>query len=81
MLHQKIDLLAAVSLDEVSRTGEDRSAHSSRSARLWTGLVIVALPLMLLWLLARLIWNDVKAAGRAASIFYGGVAEELARRP
>ena len=81
MFQQKIDARAAIPLEDAGHAeGDDCPIEVGTAARLWSALITCALPLILLWLLARIVWEDLKALGRAVNIFHQAVAEELSRR-
>lgn len=78
MFQQKIDLKAATPIDgPAALVRPEGDATSRQPARLMSALVVLALPLILLWFLARLVWEDCKAAGRALRAFHQAVAEEI----
>jgi len=79
MFHQKIDAAAAIHSSNATIVTATPRAEFHRPARFYAVVIVFALPLILVWLLARFVWNDVKGVGRAIGIFYRGAAEELSR--
>ncbi len=85
MFHEKIDMDGAVpAFDSVAASETDGSATAARQpldagARFYAALIVLGLPFVLLYLLARFAWNDTKAVGRGIAVFYRAVTEELSR--
>ncbi|MEO6224447.1 MAG: hypothetical protein ABIO80_01140 [Sphingomicrobium sp.] len=79
MYHEKIDQRAAVRIagGTAFLPAEHRSA--TVTARLWAALVVCGLPLFAIYLLAQLLYSDVKKMVRGARIFRSAMAEELSR--
>jgi flagellar biogenesis protein FliO len=79
MYHQKFDLTAAIPVTTVETDSANGARRLDRGARVFSAMIVLGLPLVLLWLLARFLWNDVKAVARGIAIFYRAAAEELLR--
>lgn len=80
MYHEKIDTDLAVPVESL-RTDVGAARRSpDMSARFAAILIVLGLPLILVWLLARFAWNDIKAIARGVAVFWRGAAEELSRR-
>lgn len=78
MYQQKIDTATAVPFEPMLQFDEaDRPAD--RSANFFAALIVLGLPIILLSLLARFVWKDVKAIGSGIATFYRGAADELSR--
>lgn len=80
MYQEKIIKARAIAIESI-----DVAAGASRqpidlSARFAAVMIVLGLPLILVWLLARFLWNDVKAIARGVAVFWRGAAEELSRR-
>lgn len=78
MFHHRIDIAAAAAEPGFAIVDDARPPLDT-AARLWSVAIIAALPLIAVWALARWLWSDAKAIGRALRHFHRAAAEELAR--
>ena len=79
MYHAKIDRAAAIPVSSMKLDAITVRQPVDRAARVYAVLIVVALPLIALWLLARFAWHDAKAIARGVAIFYRAAAEEFSR--
>jgi hypothetical protein len=79
MLYSKFDLATASQLGNPSSSMDLAEAPSRRVGRLLAGLMLLALPLLLLWLLFTTVWNNVRAVGRGGKVFFNAFAAEYNR--
>ena len=80
MIHHKFDTAATTIINAAPMPVNNFSgAPLSVNARVMSALIILALPLVLLWLLAAWLWSDLQAVGRAISQFHKDAAEEYSR--
>ena len=80
MYHGKIDAAGAVPITSVAGLSQVADERTAPAIRCFAALIILASPFLLLALLARLVWDDVVAIGRALAIFHRAAAEELTHR-
>lgn len=79
MYHQKIDAADTVSMSGDNGVATVAPQPADATARFYAVLLVLALPVIVPWLLVRLVWEDVKAVARGVAIFYRATAEELSR--
>lgn len=79
MYHQKIESAAAAPAKSPCVDVENTGQRVASKARFYSILIVICLPLILLGLLARFIWDDLKMLARGIAIFHRAAAEELSR--
>jgi hypothetical protein len=79
MYQPKFDIAAATPLAEpIADVGATGMRLDTRD-RVLSVMVVLGLPLILLGLLARLLWKDVRAIGSVIANFHRDAADELSR--
>lgn len=79
MYHQKIEAAdtTAVSGAELIAASDPRPSRAT--ARFCAALIVLCLPVILLWLLTRLVWEEIRGIARGVAILYRAAAEEISR--
>lgn len=78
MYHQPLNRVAAVPISRGEAIG--RHLPSESFVRLCSALVLCTLPLLAIWLLFQLAWEQFRGAGRQVRLFCEDFAEEFYRR-
>lgn len=79
MYHQKIETADAPPASGAELVAALSPRPFRASAGFYAGLIVLCLPVILLWLLARLVWEEVRGIARGVAIFYRAAADEISR--
>ena len=79
MLHSKFDLDTARRLEDSVYRLDVAKAPSRMSGRPIAALMVLAIPLLLVGLLFRLLWDNLLSAGRGSAFVFKVFAEEYSR--
>lgn len=80
MYQQKIAEYDAIPFDQTGTDLDQGAGDASLATRIMALLIIAALPFLLVWLVVRFVWSDVKLIGRGIRFAFQVLTEELSRK-